>query len=46
MKDGLSIKAIPRLLSIKISYVFIAYNELFFLNHNFGACYYLKGYDI
>jgi hypothetical protein len=28
MKDGLSIKAICRLLSIKKSYVFIAYNGI------------------
>jgi len=35
MKDGLSIEAIPRLLSIKISYVFIAYNGIFFFKSQF-----------
>jgi hypothetical protein len=46
MKNGLSIKAIRRLLSIKKSYVSIAYNGIEKKkNHNFGTCYSLKGYD-
>jgi hypothetical protein len=46
MKDGLSIKSIRRLLSIKKSYVFIAYNGVEKKKiHNFGTCYSLKGYD-